>query len=145
MSDDSQKVFIGLADMTPRRARELHRIREKRVEYRLELSWRGSNDPQNFPCCGLLFHCRGELTLTIVKLFGRFSELLAQLRIGLCFFSHRLFHHGTAQFFLFILRTLFGGDCHKNKQTDRKYWSQDKPEDDRIGLRCDNGLPQRLS
>jgi len=82
------------------------------VQHRLDVYGRPCDRAQDIVCRNLLLQVFGELTLTILQLFGQFGELLAQLciRRGLSGASRLYSHTGQSRFS--VVRP-FG--CHKSK------------------------------
>jgi len=91
VSDHVDELAVEPVNRTKQTTTELHRMLRDRIKYRLQLSWRATNNRKNIARCSLLFQSLGELTVTILQFFRqahvltdrralllqRFRELLA--------------------------------------------------------------------
>jgi hypothetical protein len=70
MRNRSEKLTIVPTDVTLGGTRELHRVRDQRVEHRLELTGRACDVAQDFSRGRFLFSTFRKFSLTGFKLFG---------------------------------------------------------------------------
>ena len=80
MSDHVDKFAVESVDRTEESTTQLHRMLRDRIKHGLQISWSATNNPKNVTHRRLLLQRLGELTFTILQLFGRC--LLALQRFG---------------------------------------------------------------